>query len=111
MTTESKIELGAAQPPVKKKRGPGRPPKSTSQRVLELTRAGMPPKQIAAKLGITAQQVYTARYTDNKNKLKERQELASMWPKASVKTEGARIPYFPLKPTFWQRVKAVFFPN
>jgi transcriptional regulator with XRE-family HTH domain len=91
-----------------------------TQRIRELTQAGVSAKQIAAKLGVSPQQVYQVRYMDNKDKLKKRQELVSTWPKVPVKTEGARVPYdsvlyapyaIATKPTFWQRVKAVFFPK
>jgi len=134
MTTETKIELGAAQPPVKAKakgKKRGRPTKSRTQRIRELNAAGFTPKQIAAKTGAPVQQVYVVRYTE-----KEQKELASKarvvgkspalsapytreslaFAPAPVKIEGTQIPYAPIsllppKPTFWQRVKAVFFPQ
>lgn len=121
MTTETKIELGAAQPPVKKKRGPGRPVKSKAQRIRELSNAGFTPKQIAAKTGATVQQIYVVRHVDKKRKQKE---LASKYkwsaPKLLPMPEDNPVvkPNWPLpvaaeapKPTFWQRVKAVFFPQ
>ena len=122
MTTETKIELGAVQPPVKKPRG--RPAKTTTQRIRELYRAGFTPKQIAAKTGADMQHVYQIRYLEKK---RQQEELASKlrvvgksFTPAPVKIKGARIPYNTVtvvapqqqpKPTFWQRVKAVFFPN
>jgi len=122
MTTETKIELGAAQPPVKKRRG--RPAKSNAQRVRELSNAGFTPKQIAAKTGVSVQQVYVVRHTEKRRKEKELASKSRVVGKpfapAPVKIEGAKIPYDtvtvaapqqPPKPTFWQRVKAVFFPQ
>lgn len=133
MTAETKIELGAAQPPVKKKRGPGRPVKSKAQRIRELSNAGFTPKQIAAKTGATVQQIYVVRHVEKKRKQKELASKARVVGKspalsapytreslafapAPVKIEGTQIPYAPIsllppKPTFWQRVKAVFFPQ
>lgn len=123
MTAESKIELGAAQPPVKKKRGPGRPPKSKTQRIRDLVAAGATTKHIAEKLKVSPQQVYQVRYTDKQKELASKRYPKPIkqfeFPPAPVKTEGAKIPYVPYesisllppKPTFWQRVKAVFFPN
>lgn len=137
MTTETKIELGAAQPPVKKKkkRGPGRPVKSKAQRIRELSNAGFTPKQIAAKTGAPVQQVYVVRYTEKQKELASKgaaaqvetqqrklrtismvKELGASFEPAPVKIEGAQIPYNTVtqqqpKPTFWQRVKAVFFPQ
>lgn len=120
--TESKLELGAAQPPEKKKRGPGRPPKSKTQRIREMLVAGASPKHIVDKLGVSPQQVYQVRYTDKKKELASKRYPKTIkrfeFPSAPVKNEGTQIPYVPYvpydtppKPTFWQRVKAVFFPN
>ena len=122
MTAESKIELGAAQPPVKK-RGPGRPPKSKTQRIRDMVAAGATTKHIAEKLKVSPQQVYQVRYTDKQKELASKRYPKAIkqfeFPPAPVKTEGAKIPYVPYesisllppKPTFWQRVKAVFFPQ
>lgn len=123
-TTETKVELGAVQPPEKKKRGPGRPPKSKTQRIREMIAAGASSKHVADKLGVSPQQVYQVRYADKKKELASKRYPRPIkqfeFPPAPVKNEGAQIPYVPydtihvhtpLKPTFWQRVKAVFFPN
>lgn len=112
MTTETKIELGATQPPVKKK-SRGRPAKTTTQRIRELYRAGFTPKQIAAKTGADMQHVYQIRYLEKK---RQQEELASKFKWAEPKplptpTEPYIPSLLPPKPTFWQRVKAVFFPN
>ena len=141
MTTETKIELGAAQPPVKAKakgKKRGRPTKSRTQRIRELNAAGFTPKQIAAKTGAPVQQVYVVRYTEKQKELASKgaaaqvetqqrklrtismvKELGASFEPAPVKIEGAQIPYNTVtviapqqpKPTFWQRVKAVFFPQ
>lgn len=119
--TKEKIELGAVQPPEvvgKKKRGPGRPPKTKTQRVRDMLEAGSSVKHISEKLGVSPQQVYQVRYTDKKK------ELVSITQKQWA---DDRIPCTPTeaklikaklmrptpapKPTFWQRVKAVFLPN
>lgn len=109
----TKTEMGAVQPPVKKfKRGPGRPPKSKTQRIRDMVAAGASVTHITEKLGVSPQQVYQARYDLKKQELVSKNEFAPV----PVKNEGAQIPYSPYlyvapKPTFWQRVKAVFFPN
>lgn len=108
----TKTEMGAVQPPKKFKRGPGRPPKSKTQRIRDMVAAGASVKHITEKLGVSPQQVYQARYDLKKQELVSKNEFAPV----PVKNEGAQIPYSPYlyvapKPTFWQRVKAVFFPN
>lgn len=109
----TKTEMGAVQLP--KKRGPGRPPKSKTQRIRDMVAAGASVKHITEKLGVSPQQVYQVRYDLKQKELvsKPRTEFAPV----TVKNEGAQVPYDSLtlytapKPTFWQRVKAVFFPN
>lgn len=125
----TKTEMGAVQPPVKKsKRGPGRPPKSKTQRIRDMVAAGASVKHITEKLGVSPQQVYQARYDLRKKELASKPRTVEKLPElgapygftpAPVKNEGpygAQIPLNPIlyvapKPTFWQRVKAVFFPN
>jgi hypothetical protein len=125
MTTESKeskIKLGAVQPPevVIKKRGPGRPPKTKTQRIRDMIAAGASVKYITEKSGVSPQQVYQARYDLRQKELVSKQwaepkllpmpdDRAPCTPKEAAFLR-LRPPPAP-KPTFWQRVKAVFFPN
>jgi hypothetical protein len=129
MTEETKIELGAAQPPVKVSKKRGRKPKNQAMRIRELLKAGFTTKQIAAKVGCDPQRVYVVRHND-----KKRAEAAQARVKELVSTRirpttitlhqaDERVatpreakaqrpaPVPTPTPTFWQRVKAVFFPN
>lgn len=118
-----KIELLGVQPvkSTKKRRGPGRPPKPKSQRIRDLDAVGIAPKLIAERLGVSLQQVYSVRYADKKKQaLASKSKPQKRWAEPKLlpmPTENATpvkpvwaVPTQP-KPTFWQRVKAVFFPN
>lgn len=129
MTEETKMELGATQPPVKVPKKRGRKPKNQAVRIRELLNAGFTVKQIAAKVGCDAQRVYVVRHTEKKRVEKAQarvKELVSTHirpttitvhqadervatPREAKAQRPAPVPA--PKPTFWQRVKAVFFPN
>ena len=115
----TKTEMGAVQLP--KKRGPGRPPKSKTQRIRDMVAAGASVNHITEKLGVSPQQVYQARYDLRKQELVSKTQRRWADPKLlpmpddpapCTPKEAAFIWPVPApKPTFWQRVKAVFFPN
>lgn len=113
----TKTEMGAVQPPKKLKRGPGRPPKSKTQRIRDMVAAGASVKHITEKLGVSPQQVYQARYDLRKKELVSKKwadpQLLPMPTESKTTTKPAWVlpAVTPPKPTFWQRVKAVFFPN
>jgi len=126
MTEETKIELGAAQPPVKVPKKRGRKPHSDSVRIRNLLRAGSTSKQIAAKVGCDLQRVYAVRHNEKKRADAAQarvKELVStrIRPTITVHQADERVatpreakaqrPAPAPTPTFWQRVKAVFFPN
>ena len=126
MTEETKMELGATQPPVKVPKKRGRKPKNQAVRIRELLNAGFTVKQIAAKVGCDAQRVYVVRHTEKKRVEKAQarvKELVStrIRPTITVHQADERVatpreakaqrPTPAPKPTFWQRVKAVFFPQ
>lgn len=109
----------APVPKVRKGKKPGRKPKARAERIRELSRAGFTPKQIRAKVGGTIEYVYVVR-TAMRAADKKRKPVLPFAP-APVKREGTAVPYdsdtaewkliamrTPLRPTLWQRIKAVF---
>lgn len=113
------IALAQVAPKVRKTKKPGRKPKARAERIRELSRAGFTPKQIRAKVGGTIEYVYVVR-TAMRAADKKRKPVLPFAP-APVKREGTAVPYdsdtaewkliamrTPLRPTLWQRIKAVF---
>lgn len=112
----TKTEMGAVQPPkkFKVKRGPGRPPKSKTQRIRDMVAAGASVKHITEKLGVTPQQVYQVRYDMRQKELVSKPRVVEKLPELGapyIPAPHSPFLYVAPKPTFWQRVKAVFFPN